>query len=87
MKTAVSIPDELFAEAEIAARELGLSRSKLVQTALEDFLKARQENKLRERIDRELAQRTPEQVRADDEEDEIWLAHSSAQLRDVEWKA
>ena len=37
MKTAVSLPDPLFKEAEAAAKDLGLSRSKLIQTALEDF--------------------------------------------------
>ena len=43
MKTAISLPDPLFKEAEAAAKDLGLSRSKLIQTALEDFLKRRRE--------------------------------------------
>jgi hypothetical protein len=38
VKTAVSIPDQLFADAESAARRLGLSRSKLYARALEQFL-------------------------------------------------
>lgn len=42
VKTAVSIPDQLFADAESAARRLGVSRSKLYARALEQFL-ARQE--------------------------------------------
>ena len=40
MKTAISLPDPLFKEAEAAAKDLGLSRSKLIQTALEDFSSA-----------------------------------------------
>ncbi|HET9886858.1 MAG TPA: ChpI protein, partial [bacterium] len=31
MKTAISIPDDLFRAAEAAAKRLGLSRSELVQ--------------------------------------------------------
>lgn len=38
MKTAVSIPDELFEEAERLASELGLSRSRLYQFALTEYL-------------------------------------------------
>lgn len=38
MKTAISIPDELFRTAEQAARRLGLSRSELYRKALRDFL-------------------------------------------------
>jgi metal-responsive CopG/Arc/MetJ family transcriptional regulator len=39
MKTAVSLPDALFAEAEAAAKRLRMSRSKLYATALARFLK------------------------------------------------
>jgi metal-responsive CopG/Arc/MetJ family transcriptional regulator len=38
MKTAVSIPDPLFAAAEAAAEELGVSRSALYSRALRRFL-------------------------------------------------
>lgn len=43
MKTAISLPDPLFEEAEAAAKDLGMSRSKLIQTALEEFLRKRDE--------------------------------------------
>jgi metal-responsive CopG/Arc/MetJ family transcriptional regulator len=36
MKTAVSIPDDLFRRAEVHAREHNLTRSKLIALALED---------------------------------------------------
>ncbi len=38
MKTAISIPDELFAVAEDAAQRLGVSRSELYRRALREFL-------------------------------------------------
>jgi len=38
MKIAISIPDPLFREAEAAAKDLGVSRSKLIQIALQAFL-------------------------------------------------
>jgi metal-responsive CopG/Arc/MetJ family transcriptional regulator len=38
MKVAVSIPDELFDDAERAAQRLGCSRSKLFARALEAYL-------------------------------------------------
>lgn len=38
MKTAISLPDDLFAAAESAADKLGLSRSQLYQRALRLYL-------------------------------------------------
>lgn len=38
MKTAISLPDDLFRTAERVARSLGLSRSQLYQKALAAFL-------------------------------------------------
>jgi metal-responsive CopG/Arc/MetJ family transcriptional regulator len=38
MKTAVSLPDELFASADELAERLGLSRSELYARAVEEFL-------------------------------------------------
>jgi hypothetical protein len=40
MKTAVSIPDPIFAAAEAAARRLGLSRSALYARAVDEFVRA-----------------------------------------------
>jgi len=55
MKTAISIPDPLFEEAEAVAKELGVSRSKLMQLALREFLKDRKEAKLTAAINRNIA--------------------------------
>jgi len=38
MKTAISLPDELFERGEQAARRLGLNRSELYARALDKFL-------------------------------------------------
>ena len=50
MKTAVSIPDEIFGEAEKLADELGLSRSALYARALDALLREHRENDLLEEI-------------------------------------
>lgn len=60
MKTAISIPDTLFEEAEAAARDLGLSRSKLIQTALEEFLRRRRDDEVTRRLDESFAKNPPE---------------------------
>lgn len=38
MKTAISLPDALFAEADAVATRLGVSRSELYATALAEYL-------------------------------------------------
>lgn len=38
MKTAVSIPDEVFAAADVLAQEMGVTRSRLYALAVADFL-------------------------------------------------
>lgn len=40
MKTAISLPDELFEAAERVARRLGVSRSELYQKALSKFIES-----------------------------------------------
>lgn len=39
MKTAISLPDSVFEEAEAVAQQLGLSRSELYTKALKAYLK------------------------------------------------
>ncbi len=50
MKTAISLPDELFDEGERFAQERGMTRSELYATALRDFLRLRRRDGLVERI-------------------------------------
>jgi metal-responsive CopG/Arc/MetJ family transcriptional regulator len=51
MKTAISLPDELFASAESLAARLGVSRSHLFATALAEYLAKHQGRKVTERLD------------------------------------
>jgi metal-responsive CopG/Arc/MetJ family transcriptional regulator len=51
MKVALSLPDDLFNSAEALSKRLGLSRSRLYATALEDFVAKHQSKKVTERLD------------------------------------
>lgn len=51
MKTAISLPDELFASADSLAARLGVSRSHLFATALAEYLAKHQGRKVTERLD------------------------------------
>jgi metal-responsive CopG/Arc/MetJ family transcriptional regulator len=82
MKTAISIPDPLFKEAEAAAKDLGLSRSKLIQTALEEFLKRRRDEEVTASINRYIEKHGSELSK----EDEILLNHARQMMRKVEWE-
>ena len=50
MKTAVSIPDELFRKAEAAARRLRVSRSQLYATAIAELLNRQQRDAITDRL-------------------------------------
>ena len=51
MKTAISLPDGLFEAAEKLAGRLGVSRSRLYATALEDYVARHQARRVSERLD------------------------------------
>ncbi len=51
MKTAVSIPDELFESAEGLARRRGMTRSELYAKALRDYLREHRGEGITERLD------------------------------------
>lgn len=50
MKTAISLPEQLFRRAEAAARKLHMSRSQLYATALAEYLERRQSSKITGRL-------------------------------------
>ena len=50
MKVALSIPDELFESADVLAKRLGVSRSRLYATALGDYLAKHRGRKTTERL-------------------------------------
>lgn len=51
MKTAISIPDSIFQQAEQAARRLGVSRSELYATALRRYLESHRGQAVTEALD------------------------------------
>jgi metal-responsive CopG/Arc/MetJ family transcriptional regulator len=56
MKTAVSIPDEIFHEAERLARRTKRSRSRLFSDALREYLARWNPDKVKEAMDAALAE-------------------------------
>lgn len=50
MKTAISLPDDLFEASESLAKRLGMSRSRLIATALAEFVAKHRSNKITERL-------------------------------------
>ena len=50
MKTAISIPDTLFAEAEEFANNKGISRSQLYQMAMSEFLRRHEESQVTQQL-------------------------------------
>lgn len=50
VKTAVSLPDDIFRLADAAARRLRVSRSQLYATAISEFLNRQQGNAVTERL-------------------------------------
>ena len=72
MKVAVSIPDDVFAEADRVARKLGTTRSALYGTALRAFLNSSSEERITQALD---------SVIGSTDEDEGEFVRSSARRR------
>lgn len=54
MKTAISVPDDLFNKAEKLARKTGKSRSQIYQEALTEYLLRREPDAVTEAMDQAL---------------------------------
>lgn len=52
MKTAISIPDDLFKSAEKIAKKMGIPRSQLFARALEEFIQAHSKNSVTEKLNK-----------------------------------
>ena len=50
MKTAISLPDELFAAVDALARKLGLPRSRLIAQALAEYVAKHRTSRVTERL-------------------------------------
>lgn len=78
MKTAISVPDELFNKAEKLAHKTGKSRSHIYQEALAEYLLRRDPDAITEAMDRALADI--------DQGSEPWFAEAARQaLERAEW--
>jgi predicted transcriptional regulator len=78
MKTAISIPDELFHKADELARRLGKSRSQVYQEALAEYLLRRDRGAVTQAMDKALEDIEP----ATDE----WLTEMGRRaLERTEW--
>ena len=78
MKTAISLPDELFTAADALARKLGVSRSRLVATALAEFVARHRNSRVTERLDAVYAVE-------DSREDAVVRKAQKRVLRATEW--
>lgn len=66
MKTAISVPDSLFASADALARKLGMSRSRLYATALAEYVAKQRNSRVTEQLNAVYAtedSRVPEDLR------------------------
>jgi len=78
MKTAISVPDELFERGEELARRSGKSRSQVYREALAEYLFRRERRSVTDALDAVVAE-----VGSDDD---AWLAEASRQrLEHSEW--
>jgi metal-responsive CopG/Arc/MetJ family transcriptional regulator len=78
MKTAISLPDELASSADEAAKNLGLSRSGLIQKALEDFLENQSQKAIIEKLNKvysKVESSVPSEIKA----------YQDSQLRSDSW--
>jgi len=78
MKTAISIPDDVFQSAESLAVKLNLSRSELYVMALQKFLKETGASQLTQKVNEFLE-------KYGDEQDQALINYSAVQLSKVEW--
>ena len=79
MKTAISIPDNLFKEAERLARRLGISRSELYQRAVTRFIEEQSADVVREALDRVYGKKSNRGL------DPLIKAASEQLLADEDW--
>jgi hypothetical protein len=81
MKTAISIPDEIFRRAELAAKRLGMSRSELFTRAAVEFLRANPPEDLKASYDAAFAEPESDRKLAAERR-----RAARAVLRKVEWR-
>ncbi|MHC5825141.1 MAG: ribbon-helix-helix domain-containing protein [Nostoc sp.] len=60
MKTAISLPDSVFEEAEALARQLGVSRSELYTKALKAYLRKYNRNQMLNQLNKVYSEESSE---------------------------
>lgn len=80
MKTAISVPDDVFEQAEKAAKRLGLSRSELFTRAVRAFLATRAEQNITKSYDAAFGDAGESDV------DDLRREATRRALLDVEWE-
>lgn len=60
MKTAISLPDSVFVEAEALAKQLGLSRSELYAKALQAYLQKYNQNQILNKLNQVYSEESSE---------------------------
>ena len=60
MKTAISLPDSIFEEAEALARQLGVSRSELYTKALKAYLRKYNRNQMLNQLNKVYSEESSE---------------------------
>ena len=80
VKTAISIPDDVFRDAERFAKKLGLSRSELFTRAVRGYVEEHQARELRASYDRAFGSDS-----GDDDTSELAKRAATRALSDVEW--
>ena len=78
MKTAISIPDRVFDEAEQAAKRLGMSRRELYATAVNEYLKKHRTQDVTKKLD-EVYEKEPSALHA------VLSGMQSASLETKDW--
>jgi metal-responsive CopG/Arc/MetJ family transcriptional regulator len=85
MKTAISIPDDVFAQAERVAKRLGLSRSELFTKAVQAYVATRLEGNITASYDAAFS--TGSDHDADASAESFRREAARRALLDVEWDA
>jgi len=80
MKTAVSVPNDLFAEVERLARRSGRSRSEVYSAALREYVARHEPDHVTDSIDRVV-----KEVGGEPHESDFLEAAGRGVLRSVEW--
>lgn len=78
MKTAISLPDEVFEQAERAAKRLKLSRSELYSRALSEYLARHTDNEVTAAINSAISD-------AGQPSDQVISAHAARRILESKW--